>query len=779
MNKPSHSRNSGDNTFALAGEGSRADLSPLSEHAQAPESPTGVLDVDAFAFQNYAGSEQTTLPDAMAGDETTLPANLASLFDEGLGIDSNAFDFSSPAMETVDTKGALYDEPSGPDIEILTATQRFADTSPSLNGVEPSHTGFAPVPEPPVQATAATSGIEATGGSDSGSDSVEPAPFAGSDFARLPGGIGSLGNAVSDTGKGYIDGLLWGGKWESNLGPVTYHFVEGPYGGYTSATWAGYEKQAFYDGFSMLESIVDVQFQEVANVSDANMAFSLLGNSVLGGILGAFFPPVGQDTARGYFNYDGLGWNNSGLDLGGFGFVTVAHELGHGMGLAHPHDTGGGSGIFDGVTSPWNTGTYGVNTGLNTVMSYNDLNQYWSPSYGSDYGFQGFMALDIAALQHIYGANTSYASGNNTYYLPDANASGTSYSAIWDTGGKDTIAYNGSRDIDIDLRTATLKGSKAGGYLSSADGIFGGYTIAKGVRIENADGGSGADSIIGNNQNNLLDGNGGRDVLTGGGGRDKIFGGADGDRLYGDAGGDRLYGEAGNDRINGGKGGDRLYGGLGDDRLNGGGGRDWVDYSTANGAVRVELKKGVTTGADGTDTLSNIEYIRGSSYNDRLFGTNAKNKIRGDDGNDRIKGYRGNDIIDGDNGADRIVGNQGRDKLFGGTGNDHLWGGAGADRLYGQGGRDFIEGGKNNDILAGGGGADTFVFARRSGSDRITDFDASQDFFFLRGNIRIKSVQNQDYNGDGQTDSVVTLSGGGKVALLGVSGLDTDDINLI
>ena len=56
----------------------------------------------------------------------------------------------------------------------------------------------------------------------------------------------------------------------------------------------------------------------------------------------------------------------------------------------------------------------------------------------------------------------------------------------------------------IDLRAASLVFGDpiAGGAMSRVDGIFGGYTIANGVVIENAVGGKGNDTLVGNSADN-------------------------------------------------------------------------------------------------------------------------------------------------------------------------------------------------------------------------------------------------------------------------------------
>jgi serralysin len=109
------------------------------------------------------------------------------------------------------------------------------------------------------------------------------------------------------------------------------------------------------------------------------------------------------------------------------------------------------------------------------------------------------MAFDVAAIQDKYGVNEEWATGNDTYVLKDVNEAGTFYSCIWDAGGSaDAITYSGARNANIDLRPATLEYEfGGGGWISYAFGIFGGFTIANGVTIENASSGSGNDTLTG------------------------------------------------------------------------------------------------------------------------------------------------------------------------------------------------------------------------------------------------------------------------------------------
>ncbi len=78
--------------------------------------------------------------------------------------------------------------------------------------------------------------------------------------------------------------------------------------------------------------------------------------------------------------------------------------------------------------------------------------------------------------------------------------------------------------------------------------------------------------------------------------------------------------------------------------INGGIGIDTVSYASAIAAVTVSLTANTATGGGGSDTLSNIENIIGSSYNDTLTGNTANNTIDGGAGNDTLIGATGNDL---------------------------------------------------------------------------------------------------------------------------------------
>lgn len=129
-----------------------------------------------------------------------------------------------------------------------------------------------------------------------------------------------------------------------------------------------------------------------------------------------------------------------------------------------------------------------------------------------------------------------------------------------------------------------------------------------------------------------------------------VTGTSNNDTLLGSADFDSFTGLDGNDSIDAGGGNDTLSGGLGDDVLNGSGGSDTAFFGSSTSRVTVNLATGKASGGDGNDTLSSIENITGSAYDDSLTGDDAANLLKGGKGNDTLNGGGGIDtaVYDGD-----------------------------------------------------------------------------------------------------------------------------------
>lgn len=448
-------------------------------------------------------------------------------------------------------------------------------------------------------------------------------------------------------------------------------------------------------------------------------------------------------------------------------------------------------------------------------------------------------------------------------------------------GGDDLICGNDDKDsIQGGAGNDRIDGGAAA---DSVIGDGGGDTVNGGGGNDTLDGADGGDLVNGGDGDDTVDGGGGDnfDLLSGGPGNDRILGkrpqqamndevdyrqaggavqidlqnqratgeGTDtfvgiewavgsqfGDTIAGSNGSNVINGSGGNDRIDGGPGGDLLSGDGGDDTVVGGAGagtgvleQDYVVYTDAPGPVSVDFTAGRTTGW-GNDTVTGIEGVFGSRFNDLLVGSDADNLLWGRDGDDELRGQAGENFalyskpvdanlaqgravgegsdrlvgivgVVGSSGNDKLTGDAKRNVLVGGAGGSDvldgaagpdilvsggpstLLGGEGADRLDGGGANDQLDGGLGDDSLSGGGGDDAI-----NGGDGLEDavnylfaagvhVDLQQGTATGEGTDRLSNIE--AVNGSTRDDELIgdakanSLSGGdGNDTVAGGAGAD-------
>ena len=187
------------------------------------------------------------------------------------------------------------------------------------------------------------------------------------------------------------------------------------------------------------------------------------------------------------------------------GWEVLLHEIGHALGLSHPHSESE-VGATTKLLNTWNNNAYTV---MSSSQSANKLWQSW------------FGPLDIQALQSLYGVSksTAVSNANDVYKIPLTQ--GLGMDTLRDVGGAQDVLDLSAQSLGvwIDLKPGSYSsiGTTSLGY-AAIDNLY----IDSSSMIENAVGTKSDDVMYGNDANNIFYEGGGNDKIDGRVGLDTV-----------------------------------------------------------------------------------------------------------------------------------------------------------------------------------------------------------------------------------------------------------------
>lgn len=615
----------------------------------------------------------------------------------------------------------------------------------------------------------------------------------------MPGIVYNVGSSEPD-----IDALLASYRWATDS--LTFSFPTRP------TQYSGYEAGSEPD--SNFEALNAAQRAAARHALGGYAAVANLDFTEVAGGAGdlRFGMTDASETAHAYLpadaEYGGDSWyRNTGGDFdsphkGNYAYFAFMHEVGHALGLKHPHEAD----RFGTMSAAHDQVAY-------SVMSYRSYRGE-SPNDGYTNQFdaypQSLMMLDIAALQHLYGANFDHNAGDTVYswnrVTGEMSLNGVGqgkpvgnivFLTVWDGGGEDTLDLsNYFNPLAVDLRPGGW--TKLGGQWPHLGGGSSPGNVATALLfegdpralLENALGGLRGDVMIGNDAVNRLSGGDGDDDLTGGLGDDVLLGELGNDRLTGGAGADVLIGGAGSDyywidrsdeivEAMGGDG-DAVYVTWGNYTL-----PDNIETVIGQGRLAAGLfgnaydngvhgsAHGIIDGGAGADNMSGAHGRSNSYYVDNVGDTV---RDAGGGGRDVVYSSVSFTLVDFIDrlvltGADAIdgTGTVTNDDLIGNVAANTLTGGWGADRLDGGGGADRLVGGAWHDVYRVDDSGDTIVELADEGIDSVE----SRIGFTLAAHVEnLELIGTRSVDGTGNTLSNILIGNSGANRLDGRSGND-------
>ena len=274
------------------------------------------------------------------------------------------------------------------------------------------------------------------------------------------------------------------------------------------------QKAAVVDAFSYLSSLINVKFtlsDSTTGAADINFGTNNQASSA-----GYANPPNASGDHPVFLMLDKSEASNQSFSYGSYGWQTVIHEIGHTLGLKHPGNYNAGGG---GAAAPYLPKT--TDSSRFSVMSYTpvtDANKVTATATGYSYTGMSpstYMTYDIAALQYIYGANTT-SNADTKHQTLSFNQDWQGFETVWAANGGILDSSALSRSNIIDLRQGAYSSIGIQTYGSTTSGMNN-VGLSCGSHLDTVKGGTAADAFFVDSTNiattQTIDGGAGSDII--------------------------------------------------------------------------------------------------------------------------------------------------------------------------------------------------------------------------------------------------------------------------